>query len=338
MIFWVEASWEIGMGHLMESLALAESFQSRGIFCHFIVNSYPPAEELLFSKNISFDILSIGQVEKVCQRIKRHSKKTCVIVNHRNVELSSLKRLQKALLIDVVIDQPGNKRIRCDLLINSAIVPEWFEYTIENHKPKFCFGADFAILREEFIKLHKKEKTFPDTNRKVLVTMGGVDRTGATLRIMEALKQLDRTVNSEIILGSGFAHLTEFKRIFKRLNEQTCTYAQGVDDLAVRMQKADVVISAGGNTLYEMACVGTPGIVLWEDPHEDRVGQAFAEKGIVLHLSQGVNMPVSKIREGIERLLNCKEKRIEMSQCGKKLVDGQGTSRIYTAIVNLMQK
>ncbi|MCP4613460.1 MAG: UDP-2,4-diacetamido-2,4,6-trideoxy-beta-L-altropyranose hydrolase [Planctomycetes bacterium] len=338
MIFWVEVSREIGMGHLMESLALAESFRSREISCHFIVNSYPPAEKLLFSKNISFDILPIDQAEKVCQRIKQYPNNTCVIVNHRNVELSSLKRLQKELLIVVVIDQLGNKRIACDLLINSSIVPEWLKYTIESRKPKCLFGADFAILREEFIELHKKEKTFPDTNRKVLVTMGGIDRTGATLRIMEALKQLDRTVNSEIILGGGFAHLTEFKRIFKRLNEHTCTYAQGVVDLAARMQKADVVISAGGNTVYEMACVGIPGIVLWEDPHEDRVGQAFAEKGIVLHLGKGINIPVSKICDGIERLLNCNEKRIEMSQCGKKLVDGQGAGRIFTAIVNLIQK
>jgi spore coat polysaccharide biosynthesis predicted glycosyltransferase SpsG len=325
------------MGHLMESLALAESFRSREISCHFIVNSYPPAEKLLLSKNISFDIVPIGQTEEVCQRIKQHSKKKCVIVNHRNVVLSSLKWLQKELLIVVVIDQLGNKPIVCDLLINSSIVPEWLKYTIESRKPKCCFGADFAILREEFIELHKKEKTFSGTSRKVLVTMGGIDRTGATLRILEALKQLDKTVNSEIILGGGFAHLVEFKRIFKGLSEHTCTYAQGVDDLAARMQKADVVISAGGNTVYEMACVGTPGIVLWEDPHEDKVGQAFAEKGIVLHLGKGINMPVSKIRDGIEHLLNSNEKRIEMSECGKKLVDGQGARRVFKAIINSMQ-
>lgn len=338
MIFWVEASREIGMGHLMESLATAEGLQKEGFAVHFIINPYQPAEKILLSKDILFDTVPVGEVDKVCNLIKVKSQRNCVIVNHRNVDLSSLKQLKKDQLIVVVIDQLGNKMITCNLLINSAIAPEWLKYTFESRHPKCCFGADFAILREEFIELHKKEKTFPETNRKVLVTMGGVDRTGATLRIMEALKQLDRTVNSEIILGSGFAHLTEFKRTYERFNEQTCTYAQGVDDLAARMQKADVVISAGGNTLYEMACVGTPGLVFWEDPHEDRQSQAFMEKGTVLHVGNGTTTPILEIRNSIKDLLNHTEKRIQMSQCGKKLVDGQGVNRIFKNIMELTQE
>lgn len=338
MVLWTEVSQQIGLGHLAECLAITDSLQAQQISFHFIINPYPPAEELLFSKNISFDVIPIGQVEKVCQRIKRHSKRNCVIVNHRNVDLSSLKRLKKEQLIAVVIDQLGNKMITCNLLVNSAIVPEWLKYTFEGRKPKCCFGADFAILRDEFIKLHQREKRFSKAIKTVLVSMGGVDRSGATLRITEALQMLKEPVNKVIILGKGFAHMDQFQQKYGEINDPHFNFVQGANDLAERMQEADILISAGGNTVYEMACVGTPGLVFWEDPHENRQSQAFMEKGTVLHIGNGTTTPILEIRNSIKDLLSHTEKRVQMSQCGKKLVDGQGVNRIFKNIMELTQE
>lgn len=334
MLFWTEASQQIGMGHLMECLAIADSFQGWQIPFHFITNPYPPAEELLYSKNIPFNVLSINQVEEVCQRIKQDSM-DCVIVNHRKIELSSLKRLKKEDFKVIVIDQLGNKTVVCDLLINYAIVSDWLEYTFIDKPPNCCFGADFAILRNEFMKLHQKEKRFSQGRKKVLVSMGGVDRSGATLRIMKALQLIGEPVEKEIILGKGFAHMGQFQQMCEKINDSHFTFAQGVNNLAEKMQKADIVISSGGNTTYEMACVGTPGIILWEDKHEDLQGRAFSEKGIVCHLGNGVATPLEVIAGSVEALLSNTKKLKQMSWRGKQLVDGKGKDRIFQVLMSL---
>ncbi|MFC1623826.1 PseG/SpsG family protein [Candidatus Omnitrophota bacterium] len=338
MIFWIEASKQIGMGHLMESLAIAEVFQAHDIPFHFIINHYQPAEELLASKNILFDVTPVNKTDKIFQSIMRYSRKNCVIVNHRNVLLSVLLQLKKRSVNTIVIDQLGNKTVACDLLVNSALVPEWLKYTFKGKQPECYFGPRFVILRNEFTTAHKKEKIFGRGLKTILVSMGGVDRSGAAFRIIEALQLIKGPLRKEIVLGKGFAHIDKFSEMRRRIKDPLFNFCQGVDDMAERIYKADLMISAGGNTAYEMACAGTPGLILWEDLHEKSQAQVFAEKGVALELGNGMRAPILEIRDSIKGLLDDTEKRIQMSQCGKRLVDGQGINRIFKDITELVQK
>ena len=60
------------------------------------------------------------------------------------------------------------------------------------------------------------------------------------------------------------------------------------------MSGADIVISAGGNTVFELACVGTPGFVLWEDSHEKIQGDVFEKEGVVINLGNGMKTGCKK--------------------------------------------
>ncbi len=331
--FWVEVSQKIGMGHLMETLALSEYFTKKNIPFKYIINTYNPAKELLLSKKISFKEYEIHQVNKLCELFRN----SCVIIDHRNVSTITLKKLRQNNIKVIVIDQLGNKIITSDVLINSTMIKDWLIYTFEDSTPKCCFGAEYAILRKEFKKLHKLKKKFSNKNKTVLVTMGGVDRTGATLRVVEALLMIKEPVKKEIILGKGFVHMEQFLQLVTKIRDPNLIYAQGVNDLGERMQRADIVISAGGNTVYEMACVGTPGLILWEDLHENIQGKAFAEKEVVINVGNGIETSLSLIKESVCDLLNNVKKRKYMSKCGKNLVDDRGVNRIIEVLLQLMK-
>ncbi len=334
IFFWVEVSQKIGMGHLMETLALSEYFRVKNIPFKYIINSYSPAKELLLAKNIKCNEYEISQVDEICELIGND----CVIIDHRAVKYATLKKLKQNKIKVIVIDQLCNKKIIADVLINSTLIKDWLIYTFKDNSPKCCFGAKYAILRKEFVKLHKLNKHFRNKQKLVLVTMGGVDRTGATLRVIKALQMIEGPVKKEIILGKGFAHKEQFLHLIDKINDPDLIYAQSINDLGERMQKADIVISAGGNTVYEMACIGTPGLILWEDPHENSQGMAFAEKGTVVNIGNGINTPLSVIRDSIWNLLYNVEKRKQMSKCGKKLVDAQGVNNIFKVIMSSIGK
>lgn len=335
VVFWVEASREIGMGHLVESVALAGYLMDHNSPVHFIVNTYLPARDELGRRGITYSEYGPDAVDNVAGLInKLHA--GCVLVNHRNVSQESLQRLHKEDLKVAVIDQMGNKPVICDLLINRSVTKEWQQYDFIGKRPECCFGADYAILGDGYSGLHGREKKFNRGNgNSVLVSMGGVDRTGATLRTIEALRMVDN-ISSEIIFGSGFAHFEELEKIRKIINEHSFSFHQGVDDLGERMSRADIVISAGGNTVYEMACVGAPGIVLWEDEHEYVQARDFEKMGVVRCLGNGIATPIETIRNSVISLLNDAEHRKLMSIRGKELVDSRGISRVGGKLMKLL--
>tara|TARA_Y100000816_G_scaffold291563_1_gene283301 strand:- start:1703 stop:2737 length:1035 start_codon:yes stop_codon:yes gene_type:complete len=332
IIFWVEASQMVATGHFMESLALAKAFKNKSINVHFIINRYEPVEAKLFSANITFSIFKIDDVDKVISFINDHFKDTVIIINHRNIQLYCMEKLKSENHLLVVIDQLGNKKIICDILINSSIISDWLKYDFIENFPTCLFGPDFTILRDEFLKLNKIEKSFENDFPIVLVTMGGVDRTGATLRIVRALKSLNISSNKKIVIGKGFAHTNELKVLLNSEGFKTFQLYQNINDLGEKMSKADVVISAGGNTVSELACVGTPGLILWEDLHEKIQGEEFEKEGIVINLGNGLKTDLRKIISNIESLLLDIKKRKSMSNAGKKLIDGRGVERIINKI------
>ncbi|MEW6600108.1 MAG: glycosyltransferase [Nitrospirota bacterium] len=335
VVFWVEVSRQTGMGHLMESLTLAGHLTDRNTFVHFIINPYSPAEELLSVKGFPFTTYEHAVLNDVVGSI-RNLKAGCVLINHRYVSLDALRRLRQENIRTVVIDQMGNKTVACDLLINRSITKSWLTYEFTGQKPECCFGVEYALLAPGYQKLHSREKEFSARQGgKVLVTMGGVDRTGATLRIIEALRPLDN-ISREIVLGSGFPHMEELRKLQGKIGSSAFSFHQGVDDLGDRMRSADIVISAGGNTVYEMACVGTPGIVLWEDEHEYVQARDFEEKGVLYCLGNGITTPVEGITEAVTSMLNNVEQRKSMSRLGKELVDAEGTERVGSRIIGLL--
>ncbi len=162
--------------------------------------------------------------------------------------------------------------------------------------------------------------------------MGGVDRTGSTLRVVEALKPV-HNISKEIILGRGFTHTARLTQLLEDMNDGSFSCYQGVNDLGDRMSRADIVISAGGNTVYEMACTGAPGIILWEDEHEQLQGMDFSKKGSVICPGSGVTTSVEDITNSVRTLLNDVYMRRDMGRCGKELVDGRGTDRICNVMM-----
>ena len=329
LFFWVEASKKIATGHFKESLALAKFCIKKKINVNFIINYYEPVKnELIFNK-IPFSTLEINEVEKVTSLIKKHSNNPVIIINHRNIELSSLIKLKKEKVKTIVIDQLGNKEVVCDMLINSSIIPNWLNYKFVGKAPDFLSGPKYAIFRDDFLKLNQTNKKFKKQIPKVLVTMGGVDRTGATIRILKALLTIKEKFNKEIILGNGFPHMKELNGLIDKEKIEMLDIYQGVDDLGKRMSGADIVISAGGNTVFELACVGTPGLVLWEDKHEEEQGNAFEEKGVVINLGNGSRTSIKSIAKSVQSLLDDSNKRKQMSNAGKELVNGKGKEYIF---------
>ena len=101
---------------------------------------------------------------------------------------------------------------------------------------------------------------------------------------------------------------------------------------------ADIaVIAGGGSSLYELARMGTPGVVMSKVEHQVINARRFARLGTVIDLGYGRECSDEVIRSAVERLLLDCELRHEMSENGRRLVDGYGRKRVLEIIEDVIK-
>ncbi len=128
------------------------------------------------------------------------------------------------------------------------------------------------------------------------------------------------------MLGPAFGHRAELDELIKTLPYRPRILSQ-VEHMADILVEADVVLCSGGMTVFEIAALGRPGIVLCQNAKEDERMRRFAREGSIVHLGLGTEVSEATIRERTQELLTDRGARRRMSEAGMRLVDGKGASR-----------
>jgi spore coat polysaccharide biosynthesis predicted glycosyltransferase SpsG len=165
--------------------------------------------------------------------------------------------------------------------------------------------------------------------------MGGIDRTGTTLKIIDSLAGWRKDIKKNIILGGGFLYIDEVRKKIKGLKGKNFRIYHNLPGIAGLLLESDFIFTAGGNTLYESACAGTPPIVLYEDEHEKENGLMFERHGFGYCLGKGLDITKSDILDAVKRFEDIKARQAHSSK-GKGLVDGKGSYRILDIIERLV--
>jgi spore coat polysaccharide biosynthesis predicted glycosyltransferase SpsG len=102
--------------------------------------------------------------------------------------------------------------------------------------------------------------------------------------------------------------------------------------------EGDLVLCSGGMTVFEIAALGRPGIVLCQNAKEEARMRTFAREGSILHLGLGTEVTESTIRDKVRALLAASEDRRRMSEAGTRLVDAHGASRVASVMTQAGQR
>jgi spore coat polysaccharide biosynthesis predicted glycosyltransferase SpsG len=204
--------------------------------------------------------------------------------------------------------------------------------TAERETPEgFYGGPRYAILRGHFTGRVKEIREDP---RKVLLTFGGSDPQGLTLRAVRALEALDPRIDVVAVTGPAFPFRRELDHLVSTLRRPIpVEHSPGEGKIADLMLEADLVLCSGGMSVYEIAALGTPGIVLAQNSREESRMRAFAKHGTIEFLGLGTEVSESAILAATRSLLGGSERRHGMSEKGRTLVDGLGASRAAEVVL-----
>ena len=322
-----EANQNVASGHLLESIALySKAVQEKNIV-KLAVNSNLREEWKTYINNL--DTVTYGNdldngIIIIREYLKRESFDV-IVTDVRQLLESHVLQLRKnysGLLI--CLDEWGNRKLSCDIIINNMMNEYFWNYN--GSRAKIYCGPQYLMLKSSLKKYHDKDKKISKTINKILISMGGVDIYNHTLRILQTIINNYRLKRIDVVLGGGYTYEQEIVSCFA--NDKRVKIHKNIDYMFELFLEDDIAFTAGGNTLYEMAAVGIPCIVLPTMKHEELNGMAFAEKGYGVVIKDG---ELNRLEETIE-FLNY-ETRVKMSETGKKLIDGQGVDRVWNIVV-----
>jgi UDP-2,4-diacetamido-2,4,6-trideoxy-beta-L-altropyranose hydrolase len=232
----------------------------------------------------------------------------------------------------MVIDDLANRPHECALLLDQNLGRVASDY--DGLLPGGCqrlIGPRYALLRPEFAKLREqslKRRRHPELQR-ILISLGGVDRTNVTGRVLEALSEssLPTSTELDIIMGAAAPYLDEVRQQAARLPFRA-TVSVNVRDMAQRMCLADFSIGAAGSTSWERCCLGLPTIVVVLADNQKQSAEFLSKHRIAII--------VRTVEEIISTFTRFSDKGrmlrdfCSMSCAAKELVDGDGCRRVAT--------
>jgi len=329
LAFLTEANARIGTGHLVETLKIAGGIG--GPNTTIVVPRGAP-EKLLAEAGIPVKLISDfspSTLEMLARELGRNGTKW-VVTNLRRVNNPQIHSLTTGGLGVICIDELGGRQLDCARVINPSPVEEYHRYTSKYPGFRLYDGPAYMPLSPEYAQWNSSPRSYEGPVRCLVVAMGGVDRTGATLRILNALRGWRPDIQRHVVLGAGFAWANELETLLKEAGE-AWTLHHNLPGLAELLGRADAGFTAGGNTLFEMACVGTPALVLHEDPHEAAHGKIFSQAGFAHWLGNGQEFSAQTLKNALESLDDPRLRR-RCGETGRKLVDGKGLERISRII------
>ena len=319
ILFVVSGYPEIGLGHVYNTLIVANDILNHEIL--FLVDKKSDlAYEKIMEKNYPVFKQSCPDITEDIFKLEPD-----IVINDRlDTTKEYIEALKKEGIYVINFEDLGPGALEADLVIN-AIYPE------KTIKPNHYFGHDYVLLRDEF--LLSKQIPPKENVENVLISFGGVDPNNLTKKVLEAIYDFcsRNSIEMNVVTGLGykeFDSLESFKNI--RIHKN-------IHNISDFMEDADVAFISAGRTLYEIAAVGTPAIVMAQNEREMTHFFASEANGF-LHLGLGANVPAETILQNFKALVDSYETRSYMQKLMLEKDLKSGRRRVNRLINNILER
>lgn len=327
----VDGNEYIGTGHLVRCMCMARALEKQGAHCVFFV-AQEQAGAFVREKGFECMVLNTdysnmeAELPELIKVAKEYAPKLWLVDSYQ-VTREYLRGLGQVYPV-VHMDDTGDLVFESDGLINYNIYGEEMDYESKcSPQMRLLLGAKYAPVKEEFTKIPYR---ISEDVQNVLITMGGSDKLNITGKFCQCLlKCLPENIHFTLICGRFNPHLQELTEL-QKMNSRVQVLVD-VPDMWNKLAMADVAISAGGTTMYELCAMGIPTVCCYYVENQRRVAEGFASGVQLCNLgdfSKEPDIVLSGLSEAVSELVENRELREELSKRMKSIVDGHGAERI----------
>jgi UDP-2,4-diacetamido-2,4,6-trideoxy-beta-L-altropyranose hydrolase len=336
-----DASTQIGTGHVMRCLALAQRVQDEGgdvIFA--LATRTPDLESRLVDEKMTVVHLQadVGSLEEALETsaLAHQLETNWVVVDGYQFGSEYQKTIKNSGLSLLFIDDYGHaEHYYADFVLNQNISAD--EQWYQNREPytQLLLGTRYVLLRREFWQWQGWQRTVPPVAKKVLVTLGGADPDNVTLKVIQALQLVEvEELEAVVVVGGSNPHYENLKMAVQD-SRFPIRLERNVTNMPELMAWADVAISAGGTTCWELAFMGLPSIVLILAENQRLAAEKLDAMTSALNLGEHQNICHHTIKQKILMLIFSSKLRLKISQNCQCLVDGLGSEKISQVMAKI---
>lgn len=329
-----DASTSIGSGHVMRCLTLAHRLKkeknAKVVFAMrvlpgnligvvekqgFEVLQLPPANQKYSLSGyglwltVPMEVDAQQTIEVLQHYLQEHG---CDSVDRLIIDSYALDEQWELILRPycreiMVIDDLANRRHDCDILLDqnfylnkdvryARLVPEHC---------KMLLGPEHALLREEFYKAKKHLRKRDGNIKNILVFYGGSDLTNETEKAIKALVQLHDegySFTADVITGVSNSRREKIEKICSEYH--FLHYYCQVSNMAEFMNKADLMLGAGGSTTWERIYMELPALVTAVAENQIQGCEDCSQAGIIEYLGINEDVRVDTILEALHKKLD----------------------------------
>lgn len=316
--FITNGSNEIGFGHISRTLLLKKHFDINNIYNKIVIPGTIPF------KNIS-DYVKVRSLreEDLGDLLKNFN---VVIIDSVESDFESLfwTKSFNLFIVSITLFLFDSKKRYEHISFFPSI--EESSISLINKDTKLFKGRNYVAFREEFFKVKYKVKEKPTG---VIVTMGGTDPFGLTLKIVQSIIEI-KDINFTVLLSKNSFTYEDVKTITKKnKNIHVINFTNSIAELFL---ENDLVIINGGITRYETCVVGIPFMALSIHDVQYQITEEFIKYGVGVNLGVYNTVDNGYIKSEIEDLFFDYKKRLQISKSMSKLFDSEGSNRILAII------
>ena len=328
-VFRVDASVEIGGGHVRRCLVLAKALLEEGWSVHFAsCRETPDAVPSLRASGIQ--MIPIDETANVTAGLSAAMPGGCdlLVVDHYSLDERFERSCRPWARRILVVDDVADRRHDCDVLVDQSPGRQTGDY--RSLVPADCSiftGSGYALLDQRFRMAKAKAPRRNSVVRRILVSLGATDPKGATVLVLAALRRAELAIPVDVVIGAANPHQAVVRAAAERLAPPAVVHVE-VDDMAALIERADLAIGAGGVSALERCCLGLPSIVVVLAENQRNNAEALAKVGAALVVGEAKLRDSDAFADAIRALARDTTGRAAMSAAAAKLFDGLGAIRV----------
>ncbi len=282
ILFRADGNAQIGLGHIMRCLALANMLNGQFSMRFAIVEPTPDVSALLEAAGLAVVPLSLSSQESAF--INSIESDELVVLDGYSFDESFQNHIRSKARKLVLIDDLVTGHYAADVVINHAggITPD--DYDAESDT-SFYLGPHYALLRPEFLKPEGFGP--PPADGPIFVSLGGADPQNTSLTVLEAIQQVDPLLPTRIVLGPFHPDRAAIEAFQSHLPNLTILQNLTASQMVTELAQCNLAIASCSTIAYEVCAVNRPLIAVVTADNQDRLAQFLAEEKLAL----SVNFP-----------------------------------------------
>lgn len=318
IIFRVEGHLKLGLGHIYNCLTLAFSMIEHDVLLVISKNSREGIEKIKAS-NLPYRIIkSDAEIDVLINEFKPD-----IWVNDcLDTDEKYIRHLKSMIPRVISIEDLGSGIKEADAVINALYD--------DVQQPNVYSGWEYVCLRYEFQIANPN--IFNQEVSKVLIMFGGTDPANLNKTLYEIiLKITDKYKNIKFEFITGLGYKNKENGVVTREEKNIFVYPD-VPNVTKYMREADLAITSQGRTIFELAAMRIPAIVLSQNEREQTHFFAQMENGF-LNLGVGAKVDSVLIENTLEWLVSTAIVRKNMYKIMEKYDLRKGLKRVKNIIL-----